>query len=86
MLLREFDDGWIIESKIQEINNWERNSVFDEVENKGQKTINTWWAITEKVKEERMVCKTRLVVTGFEEFGKNMETLKLCIAKTVQKG
>ena len=39
-LLGEFNDGRIIENKMQEINNWERNNIFDEVENKGQKTIN----------------------------------------------
>ena len=33
VLLGEFDDGRIMESKIEEINNWERNGVFEEVKN-----------------------------------------------------
>ena len=68
--------------------------MFGEVENEGQKTINTRWVIIEKVKERRVVCKARLVARGFEEFGKNMETdaptctpetIKLCIAIIVQE-
>ena len=41
VLLGEFDDGRIMESKMEEINNWERNGVFKEVKNWGQRTINT---------------------------------------------
>ena len=93
----EFDDGRIMESKMQEINNWERNSVFDEVENKGQRTINIQWVITEKIKKGRVVCNNynRLVAKCLEEFGKNIETdtptcvpetLQLCISKIPQEG
>ena len=42
VLLEEFDERQIIENKMQEI-----NSVFDEVENEGQKTINARWIIRE---------------------------------------
>ena len=35
VLLGEFDDGRIMESKIEEINNWERNGVFEDVKNRG---------------------------------------------------
>ena len=33
VLLGESDDGKIMESKIEEINNWERTGVFEEVKN-----------------------------------------------------
>ena len=32
------------------------------------------WVITENVKDERRVCKVRLVARGFEEDGKNIDT------------
>ena len=51
VLLGEFDDGRIMESKMEEINNWERNGVFKGVKNQGQRTINTRWVVTEKMKE-----------------------------------
>ena len=37
---------------MEEINNWERNGVFKEVKTQGQRTINTRWVATEKMKEE----------------------------------
>ena len=36
VLLGEFDDGGIMESKIEEINNWERNGLFEEAKNWGK--------------------------------------------------
>ena len=73
VLLGEFDDGRIMESKIKEINNWERNGMFEEVKNQGQRTINTRWLVTEKMKEGKAVCKVRLVARGFEEYNKQRE-------------
>ena len=52
VLLGEFNDGRIMESKMEEINNWERNGVFEEVKNRGQRTINTCWVVTENEKGE----------------------------------
>ena len=66
VLLGEFNEGRIMESKMEEINNWERNGVFEEVKNQGQRTINTHWAVTEKMKEGKVICKVRLVTQGFE--------------------
>ena len=66
--------------------------MFEAVRDTGQKAINTRWAITDKVKEGKNVCKDRLVARKFEKEGKEMktnvpictlETLKLCIAKIV---
>ena len=51
VLLGEFDDGRNMESKVEEINNLERNGVFEEVRNRGQRTISTRWVVTEKMKE-----------------------------------
>ena len=69
--------------------------MFKEVKNQGQRTINTWWVVTEKMKEGKVVCKARMVARGFEEYNKQLETeaptcaqqtLKLYIAKIIQEG
>ena len=95
VLLGEFDDGRVMKSKIEEINNQKRNGVFEEVKNQGQWTINTCWVVMEKMKEGKAVCKVRLVARGFEEYNNQLqteastclpETLKLCIAKILQEG
>ena len=95
MFLGSFGSPQVMESKMKEIDNWERNRVFEAVRNTGQEAINTRRIITEKVKEGKTVCKARLVARGFEKEGKEMETdvptcasetLKLCRAKIVQEG
>ena len=95
VLLGEYNDGKIMECKLKEIENWVRNEVFEEVENQGQKTIDTRWVVTEKIKDGQVVNKARLVARGFEEYGKILETeaptcapetLKICIAKILQEG
>ena len=74
ILIGEFDDGRIMESKMEEIKNWERHGVFEEVRNKGQRTINTRWVVTEEMKEGKVVCKVKLVARSFEEYNKKSET------------
>ena len=54
-------------AKKGEINNWIANSVFEEVEDNGQRCLSTRWIITEKIKQGKRVVKARLVVQGFEE-------------------
>ena len=39
----------------------------------GQKTVNTHWVITEKVKDGETICKAKLVAKGDEEELKFME-------------
>ena len=75
----------------QNLHTW---GVFEEVKNREQRTINTRWVVTEKIKEGKAACKARLVARGFEEYNKQLETeaptcspetLKLCIAKILQE-
>ena len=40
MLLGRFDSQQVMKNKM-EIENWERNKVFEEVKNMGQKAVNT---------------------------------------------
>lgn len=57
----------IIEAKEKEIENWKSFNVFNEVPDRGQKTISTRWVITKKINEGEEIVKARLVVRGFEE-------------------
>ena len=77
LLLGEFDDNQIRESKMKKVTNWERNGVFEKVKNTGQKAINTKWITTKKVTERRVVYKVRLVARG-------LKLLKLCVAKIIR--
>ena len=83
------------EAKHKEFQSWKENEVYDEVEDKGQKTISVRWVITSKEKEGKRVCKARLVARGFEERDEGMskdaptcasETLRLCLAVMLHKG
>ena len=64
VLVCGFDSHQIMESKMKETENCNRNKVFEKVKNMGQKAVNTQWVITGKVKEGKTVCKARLVVRG----------------------
>ena len=57
----------IDKAKSTEISNWRKREVFEEVEDKGQKTISTRWIITEKIGRTGKNIKARLVARGFEE-------------------
>ena len=63
-------DHWkpeVVQAKEKEIDNWKTFNVFNEVPDRGQKTISTKWVITKKVNEGEEIVKARLVVRGFEE-------------------
>ena len=54
--------------------------VYEEVENNGQKAINTTWVITRRTQGDSQKIKARLVAPGFEE-----ETTTQVDAPTVLK-
>ena len=57
-------------AKERELQNWKNFSVYIEVEDQGQQTLSTRWVITEKLINDKVEFKSRLVVRGFEEEGK----------------
>ena len=58
----------VIQAKENELENWSNFRVFEEVEDKGQKTLSTRWVINEKILPDGTKgIKARLVVRGFEE-------------------
>ncbi|KAK3884932.1 hypothetical protein Pcinc_010775 [Petrolisthes cinctipes] len=69
------DEGEILTCKInlqmkakqKELNNWQDNNVYEEVEDVGQKTLSVRWVVTEKDKGGQTVIKARLVARGFKE-------------------
>lgn len=55
-------------AKQDEIMNWYKNNVFEEVDDAGQKCISTRWVCSLKETPNGIVPKARLVARGFEEF------------------
>ena len=87
-VLLGFENKEVLEAKERELQSWRENSVYDEVEDLGQKAISTRWIVTEKFKGGEKICKARLVARGFEEemaeWEKdaptcNAELLKMCL-------
>ena len=87
-VLLGYENKNVVEAKEKELQSWRENSVFEEVEDMGQKAISTRWIVTEKVKGGENICKARLVARGFEEEMEewekdaptcNAETLKFCL-------
>ena len=83
-----YENKNVVEVKEKELQSWRENSVFEEVEDMGQKAMSTRWIVTEKVKGGEIICKARLVARGFEEEMEewekdaptcNAETLKFCL-------
>ena len=66
-LLVMYNSAQIQAAKEKEIDNWNSNEVYEEVENVGQKAISVRWVTSEKVKDGETFVKSRLVARGYEE-------------------
>ena len=73
-----------LEAKVQELNSWEENEVYEEVERKNQKCVSTKWIITEKEREGQSICKARLVARGFEEKEVGYTDAPTCAPETLK--
>ena len=56
-------------AKLNELQNWRINKVYDEVDDKKQSSISVRWVLTEKLIEGKTQVKARLVACGFEDAG-----------------
>ena len=54
-------------AKIKELENWQKNDVFEEIPYENQKIISTRWVIVPKEINGIITTKARLVVRGFED-------------------
>ena len=54
-------------AKIDELNKWKSNYVYDQVKNEGQEYINLRWVTSSKCVEGTEIVKARLVAKGFQE-------------------
>ena len=61
------DEKEIKEAKVKELNSWEQNDVYEEVNYRNQKLISARWVLNGKVKDGKSITKARLVACGFEE-------------------
>lgn len=82
-------------AKQEEMKSWRDDSVFEEVQDEGQKCISTRWVCTLKEILTGLVLKARLVARGFEELNVSelqkdspicaSESLQLLVAVICQK-
>ena len=49
------------EAKLDELENWKKNNIYTEVDNKGQEIISVRWVLSEKTQEGVLKVKARLV-------------------------
>ena len=73
VLITSSDKESVHTAKLKELENWEYNHVFEEVDDNHQHVISTRWVVTTKEKEGCMMTKARLVVRGFEDHEMNKE-------------
>ena len=64
----------VLRAKQVELNRWHEYKVYDSVDDLGQEAISTRWVLTEKVINDSVVVKARVVARGFEETASNIWT------------
>ena len=69
------DDNPFEKAKLNELNNWKRNNVYEEIPYNNPKLIHVKWVCTLKETNDQQKLYARLVVKGFEEAKKD-EILK----------
>ena len=69
--LCETESFEVTEVKLDELENWKKNTVFTEVDNEGQEIVSVRWVLSEKTQEGVLKVKARLVAKGFEEMERN---------------
>ena len=61
-------------AKLQELESWKREEVYEIVDDVGQETISVRWVITPKIVDGVTTTKARLVARGFQENVENIRT------------
>ena len=69
------DDNCFEKAKLNELNNWKTNNVYEEIPYNNEKLIQAKWLYTMKETNDPQIPKARLVVKGFEKLRKD-EILK----------
>ena len=60
-------DPAVIEAKVNELLNWEKFQLYDEVNDVGQEYMTVQWVVSQKYEDEKRIVKARLVAHGFQE-------------------
>ena len=71
-------------AKTAELENWKRYHVYDEVEDKGQDRVSVKWVIKQKIKENRLTYKGRLVARGYEDTSETRNDSPTCHKDSVR--
>ena len=86
ILITNDDQEAIQIAKLREIENWQNNEAFVEVERADQKFLSTRWVTTTKEKDGAMITKARLCVRGYEdaEVDKSKTNSPTCSKETIR--
>ena len=85
----------ISKAKLEELQNWKVENVYEETDDLGQECMSVRWVITKKLVDDAYVTKARLVARGFQEWVDDLrtdsptcmrETLKVLLTLSVCKG
>ena len=70
----------VTEAKLDELENWKKNKVFTEVDNKVQEIMSVRWVLLEETQKGVSKVKARLVARGLWLQERNFENLWLELA------
>jgi hypothetical protein len=73
-----------IEAKLNELESWKSNSVYEEVPDVGQPCISVRWVIRPKVIDGKLQTKARLCARGFEETCEFRTDSPTCMRESVR--
>ena len=83
-LSASLDKEKITEAKLEEIESWRRNNVFEEINDIGQDRVSVKWIVKEKIKNNMRKYKARLVARGYEELDEPRSDSPTCSKDTIR--
>ena len=67
MSIEGIDEKDLMQAKVEELNKWKQNNVYETVKFSGQSCVSVRWVTTTKFVNGKRKVKSRLVARGFEE-------------------
>ena len=71
----------INEAKVNELNRWKQNDVYEQTDYENQKLISTKWVLSKKMKDGETITKARLVARDFQEQKNDTSTIQQHVVK-----
>ena len=71
----------INEAKVNELNRWKQNDVYEQTDYENQKLISIKWVLSKKMKDGETITKARLVARDFQEQKNDTSTIHQHVVK-----